>query len=694
MSEIIEQAVEAYRRGFQPIPVNVATRSPRGSGWTAKVWESEDQVRREFEEAEAQGYRAIGLILGKASSGLIDVDLDSSWAVKLRDYFLPKTAMMSGRGDRPGSHCWYLADDPKNIPSTRKYHRPLIGPKDPEKKMSVEFRTSGTQTIIPPSEHHSGDHYQWYGEPWGGEEGPAVVNAEILSVQVALLGLASVLLAKWPAEGGRHEAYLALAGALLRYGDQVHEYWERNLPVLITALAAATGDDDGPESRVAEVLYSTARKIRNGERVAGWPSLAEIIGEDHVEMARRHSKEVESLSGFVPEEVKPLDPDWATDTKEGSVVSGESSDGEELSETEEDYVPSWGAIDADPYLTGKIVQPEPAVLRRIDGQAIFYPGRVNGVFGKSESAKSWLMLGMCVQEMVAGARTLYIDLEDEPVGTFARLKALGADEDYIRSQFRYIQPLEPLADMQKGKYGNRPSNVGSLNHQVFWQLLKDYDPTLIVVDGMTALYGQHGLDTNDAMSTDVITTWLKSLTRSGRTTVVVIDHTGKGDNVNASPIGAHHKTAMIQGAQIRADAVIRPMRGAVGKVDLVVYKDRPGAVRAIATQDMEQVVGTVVLDSTQEDVTTLVIEPPNPSEVLVAGTPELEKKLEGIAEADKVLDRVLALFEVAPEWNTKDAAKKTGLAASTIRNAWDRLSIDGKVTREGSTRWTTYRLRS
>ena len=45
-----------------------------------------------------------------------------------------------------------------------------------------------------------------------------------------------------------------------------------------------------------------------------------------------------------------------------------------------------------------------------------------------------------------------------------------------------------------------------------------------VVDGMTVLYGLHGLDSNDNASTDVITGWLKQLTRNGRSTVIVIDH--------------------------------------------------------------------------------------------------------------------------------------------------------------------------
>ena len=113
--------------------------------------------------------------------------------------------------------------------------------------------------------------------------------------------------------------------------------------------------------------------------------------------------------------------------------------------------------------------------------------------------------------------------------------------------------------MQRYKFGVKPTEEGQRSESVFRALLDSYDPPLVVVDGMTVLYGLHGHDTNDAMATDVITGWLKGLTRRGRTTVIVIDHTGKGGGPGASPIGAHHKIAMIQGAALRADAIERPM---------------------------------------------------------------------------------------------------------------------------------------
>ena len=49
----------------------------------------------------------IGAILGEASGGLTDVDLDCDEAVAVASYFLPRTAAMFGRATRRTSHYLY-----------------------------------------------------------------------------------------------------------------------------------------------------------------------------------------------------------------------------------------------------------------------------------------------------------------------------------------------------------------------------------------------------------------------------------------------------------------------------------------------------------------------------------------------------------------------------------------------------------
>src|SRR5690625_7736601 len=115
------------------------------------------------------------------------------------------------------------------------------------------MRSTKSHTVIPPSTPPSGGRYTWEDEPWGGESGPKVIDGRLLALQVATLGLAAGLIENWPGAGGRNEAYLALAGSLLRYGDfGVHPFWERNLRALIHALADATPDDDRPGTRIGD----------------------------------------------------------------------------------------------------------------------------------------------------------------------------------------------------------------------------------------------------------------------------------------------------------------------------------------------------------------------------------------------------------------------------------------------------------
>lgn len=684
-------AIEAVRRGFQPIPIQAGGKRPYGSGWTHYRWKSLEQVETSFDQWAEQGAPGIGLLLGKPSGGLVDVDLDHPKAAKFRDYFLPPTDMLSGRPGNPNSHYWYLVDD-EELPGTRRYRMP-------DGSISVEIRTTGSQTVIPPSKWHGegrpAEKYRWEGEPFGGEEGPARVSGRLLSIQVALMGLGAILLEAWPDKGGRHDAYLALAGGVLRYGEGVHPWWERNLPVLISALAEVTHDDDGPDSRVKEVMGTTIRALQEGRKAVGFPRLSELIGTDAAEAARRQIREVESLSGYKPEGV------------DQSASSHLDRDDEELPSTLppqgrnplEERLTTWDALDLEPYLNGEIVMPEPSILTRSDGKGLFYPGRVNSLYGLSESAKSWISLMACVQEMAKGERVVYFDLEDEPVGTINRLRRLGVGDEDIKNQFVYVHPETPLAPMQKGRFGASPTDEGIQANKSLREMLNRVDPTLIVADGMTVLYGLHGLDTNDAMGTDIITSWFKSLTRSGRTSVIVIDHTGKGSGTGASPIGAHHKIAMVQGTAIRADAIDRPMDGQVGTISLAVYKDRPGAVRAISSKHQEQIAGVVTMDSTEEGVTRFSIDPAD-DDTFVLGEGESEKELNRLARGQDMAEAILALFggDLDMYLTTGDALRELEKAGGEevdrddVYSAWNILTGRGDVIREGSNRWTKFRL--
>lgn len=683
-----EAAAEAFKRGWQAIPIADGGKRPYGSNWTHMKWESEKAVTSSFDKWSTEGASGVGLLLGEPSAWLVDVDLDHRRALRLRDYFLPPSQMQTGRAGNRRSHRWYIATG--ELPSTRRY-------KMPDGSVSVELRSTGGQTVIPPSIHPSGEAYVWEGEPFGGEVGPARVDGRKLALQVALLGLGSVLIDNWPKEGGRHDAYLALAGGLLRYGNGVHPFWEKNLPVLIANMADATDDDDGPDQRVKETMGTTLSKLRAGGKATGFTTLAEIIGVDHAEQTRRMAREVESLAGFTPTSEPPAE---RVDHSTGEILQEED---EELTSTLppairnplEERSNTWEVVDLEPYLAGEIVMPEPTVLQRSDGKGLFYPGRVNSLFGKSEAAKTWISLYACTQEMGKGERVAFLDFEDEPAGTIERLRAMGAGDDDVKTAFMYLHPEEPIKEMMRNRWGGAVENpAADQSSAVFRAALDKADPSLIVVDGMTVIYGLHGLDTNDAAGTDVITSWLKKLTRGGRTTVIVIDHTGKAGGEGSSPIGAHHKTAMVQGASIRADAVSRPMRGAVGTVRLIIHKDRPGAVREYASKDDEQVAGVLTMDSTQPGRTTMTLDPLPAGTFVLGGTDEKEAKLRDLAEAQRIQLSVVELFDddETKGLTTKEVMQELDLDRKYVYEAWNQLKIMGVIRQEGTTRTTKFYL--
>jgi hypothetical protein len=762
---VVEAALDAYRRGLTPLPIPRHSKGPTMAGWNKLRWpdpetdtgEGEDAVRQAFEEYTAGGSTNLGVLLGEASGDLIDVDLDHPAAQRLKSYLLPHTAAIHGRETSRKSHYWYRAK-PGTLPATRRLRIPDASGRG--SGVSVEIRGNGAQTLVPPSIHPAtAETYEWEGEPWGGDEGPAIVDGTELLAQVTLLGLCAVLLDAWPGPGQRHDAYVALAGGLLRYGDSqtVHPFWERNAGLVIRTLAQATHDEDGAEQREREAIYTTKRRLREGGEATGFTRLAEYIGEESVKIVERIVRDAEAVAGFVPDvagDVPGWQPPWARQwdgleieldesAPAPAFVDGDDSSGprslgelgpalgqpregdnypespdspdpdDDDADVPEDLDPldarpsSWSPVDLEPYLTGKLKVPDPEVCRRNDGACLMYRGRVNMLFGSSESAKSWIAMAICLQEIEAGGRALYLDFEDEPVQTLNRLRLLGAVDDDLRAQFSYIRPEGPLADMQRNKWGkDQPTKSGEFAQDQFDMALQSLDPDIIVADGMTALYGLHGLDANDAVSTDVITSWLKRLTRNGRSTVIIIDHQAKSAEKGSMPIGSQHKVAMVQGTLLQVWPIKQPMPGDVGEMELVVLKDRPGQVRAHSQKTggrgKAQVAGVVTLDSRTEGRSSLVITPPRRTPSGGGGVlnsdgedvndverrveldfTDMSKVMEKIAQRQDDEDTVIGAFrgEIGVELNSRDLYDlvDADLPRSRTKAALDRLISRGWV---------------
>jgi len=142
----LEQAARYYiRRGFTPIPIMASQKCPVLKNWQ-HLRLREQEVAWVFHNAGN-----LGLSLGEPSGNLVDVDLDCAEARELADRFLPPTAGVTGRPGSPRSHRWYICPD---LQTARR--------RDPVSDASiVEVRGTGSQTLVGPSIHPSGEPYDF-----------------------------------------------------------------------------------------------------------------------------------------------------------------------------------------------------------------------------------------------------------------------------------------------------------------------------------------------------------------------------------------------------------------------------------------------------------------------------------------------------------------------------------------------------
>ena len=715
-------ALEAIQRGFQPIPLETGGKRAMVAGWPRLRWQNTpeglEEAQDRFDAWSAQGNGGLGVLLGEPSGGLVDVDLDHALTNRLKDHFLPRTPARSGRASRPNSHYWYIAE-PGTLQGTRAYKLA------DRKTVTVEHRSTGGQTALPGNRHPTGEMYEWSSDVWGGPEGPLRIDGRVIALQVALLGFCTLLVSVWATEGSRHEAYLALAGGLLRVGDGVHPYWERNAGVVISAIADATNDDEGGDKRSAEVMNSTLTRLREGRPVGGFGKLAAILGEDAVKQIRVALSEVESAAGVPSRSSGNLSIERiaAAVSDDGGGATEDEDHPDDLPDIKQDplgdRMSSWEAVDLDPYLSGEVQTVDPSILEREDGQHLMYPGRLNMLYGPSESAKSWIAMFTCLQVIERGERVVYLDFEDEPVNALDRMRRIGASYDDLRFNFAYVRPEEPLAPMQRSRWGeDQASDIGRRGEAAFQRMLADVDPAVIVADGMTVLYGLHGLDSNDSVQTDVITSWLKSLTRNGRSTVILVDHTAKNPQRGSMPIGSQHKVSMVQGSLLQAYPISQPMPGEVGEIELIVLKDRPGKVRAASQKSGEkaQLAARVRMDSRTEGETRMTIESPQIATGRTAADDvadqqakiDLDLRMARAAErAEQVqaensqvlecfggeLGKSMSIAEIREEiFGTPDPKMVEKADRARIARAVNRLVVEGWIEQVGQTRAATYVL--
>lgn len=191
----------------------------------------------------------LGLLLG-ADTGFVDVDCDSAEAVHLAKCLLLKPYAHFQRSSSSGHYIYRCPDAGKTV--QRGYDGTLI-----------ELRSTGGQTMIPPSVHPDGDTLEWslINEDAGGRE-----FADLMKL-VNLIA-AGCLVAQAYSEGSRHWLSLGFAGLLRKAGVQQEECEK-----VIKGIAEWGYDQ---EDRIANVRTTYQQDIQS---VAGYRLLQEHLDQ-------------------------------------------------------------------------------------------------------------------------------------------------------------------------------------------------------------------------------------------------------------------------------------------------------------------------------------------------------------------------------------------------------------------------------
>lgn len=205
----------------------------------------------------------VGILLGEPSRNLIDVDIDDTAAARIVREWLPATGARFGRPSKPESHLIYRATGP--APENTKYV-------DPDGAVLGELRSTGLQTMAPPSLHPSGERVAW-----SSVEAPAEIGTPEIVEAVGEAFAAATLVRHWHEwRGQHHDLILSLAGAMLKAGKD-----RERVEAFVEAVCRHGGDDPAEIERDRlRGVQDTAAKIDAGDaaNVSGLTNLTEIVG--------------------------------------------------------------------------------------------------------------------------------------------------------------------------------------------------------------------------------------------------------------------------------------------------------------------------------------------------------------------------------------------------------------------------------
>lgn len=280
--------------GFSPVPLGEQSKRPKGGeGWN-KLRVTEDTVDKHFHNGDN-----VGILWGAASNWIIDIDLDWDESVAVARRILPKTKTY-GRDTRPRSHYLYRCQNAKG----GKWTSPPKNNKTEDEGISVivELRSTGSQSVVPPSLHPDGDRYQFNDDIEYTE-----ITPRSLEKILGRVAAASLLARHYPISGARHDYVCAITGTLL------HLNWSDDLVTdfVWAVLDACETETDRPQRE--RTITNTIQHFRAGDNVYGFKMLSQWLEPGVVDRLRRWlEKDLRYTLSFSPIVANPV----AESTKE------------------------------------------------------------------------------------------------------------------------------------------------------------------------------------------------------------------------------------------------------------------------------------------------------------------------------------------------------------------------------------------
>lgn len=348
---------------------------------------------------------------------------------------------------------------------------------------------------------------------------------------------------------------------LFQHGDL--SYWRR--PGKQRGVSATTGRRN-PADPSSDLLwvFTTSTEFEAEVGYSKWRAYAVLNhGGDHAAAASA----LRSLGYYTPRETPAATSSPPPAAPMGAYVDEET--GQLLDESgapvEEPSRSSWAPHDLARYLDPDAPgEPPPSVGFRDDGQALFYAGRTNALFGESGSMKSFIMVHVVAQTIAVGQNAAVIDFESTGDVWVSRLRAMGVGADELLEHFTYVRPADPLGELER-------SDVDLM--------LAAYRPAVVVLDGMTDAIGLHGFEMNSNKDVAAFDRLVLRYIADQGPALVTIDHVGRNpEGRNGHAIGAQHKRAAVTGVSYEVRAIAKFGRGRQGHAILRATKDRPGYI--------------------------------------------------------------------------------------------------------------------